>query len=417
MIPFSKTRLVASCNCVLLLILVSCGGGGGGSDASSSTSRYLDYSKFREYMQPPVAGDPGDLRPVLSESGSGFDSDEVDGPSVVDHPSRPNGDRWMMWYEATDAAGVISIGLVTSDEDDFAVLTIDRAQAVHPSDDPGLGAFDVGATDPTVVLDRRSTTPASERYKMWFEGRSGAGGSVSQIVYCDSADGITWNNFTVCTGLTPGVDVSYGDRVQDPAVVLDQDSGGDLYRMWFEAVDEGGDGSGQIFYADSADRISWIVRDAAGGVAIGAGPVITPGFGGVFSAFTVGAPSVFLVEDAIDNNVAFHLWYTGGDVPTSQGTEDKIGYATSADGLSWIQEASLTPDFLPVLKPTSDSIPDPNTGLFEWDSGDVRQPSAWIDVDLMPTESGAFLLWYAGDVENGGPNSPNRIGLARGRNP
>ncbi len=367
----------------------------------------------------------GDLTPILSGDATGFDAVEVDGPAVVVDKSRPNGDQFMLWYEATDGSGELGIGLLTSNDESFnsvCGLCLPRQPVLLPSDAAAVAnGFNQGATDPTVVLDRRPAEQSpplatSRRYKMWFEGRSGAGGAISSIVYCDSPDGVNWFNFEICTGLTPGVNVSFGGRVADPTVVLDKDVGGDLYRMWFEAVDSG-DGHGSLGYADSTDGKAWTVRDAGAGVGPGATHVMAPGFGGVFSDFSIRSPTVVLVENASDVNIAFHLWYTGGDVSTALGTEDSIGYATSANGLTWIPEASLTPDLLPVLRPTGDSNLDPTTLSFEWDSGDIRQPSAWIDTDLAPTADGAFLLWYAGDIENGGPAAVNRIGFASGRNP
>lgn len=399
-----------------LLLAAGCGGGGGGGGGSAAipsgdTSDSLAYTKYR--------GALGVLRPVLSESVAGFDSFEVDGPSVVVDKSRPGGDFFMMWYEAENLGGVISIGLVTSDEEDFEDLTVTGDPVVEPTDAAAAATgFDWAATDPTVVLDQRAASQPGARYRMWFEGRSGVDGATSTIVSCVSADGETWTGFQECTGLTPGGDVSFGDRVADPTVVLDRDPGGDLYRMWFEAVDESGDGSARIGYADSPDGLNWIVRDAAGANGAGAGPVISPGFGGAFTAYTVGSPSVVLVEDAAtDANIAFHLWYTGGDVVPSAGTEDSIGYAASTNGRSWIPENAVSPLGLPVLRPSSDSLVDPDTGGFVWDSGDIRQPAAWIDTDLAPTTEGAFLLWYAGDIENGGPAAVNRIGFASGRIP
>ncbi len=384
--------------------------------AATTNSTHLVYSKHRDHFVF-VDGDPA---PILSGDGSGFDSGEVDGPAIAVDKSRPNGDFFLLFFEAKDAIGQTSIGVLSSDEEDFvspSAIAIPRQQVVSPSNGAAIGAFDVAATDPTLVVDKRSTTPPPSRYKMWFEGRTGAGGAISTIVYCDSGDAISWANFQVCTGLTPGVQVSFGDRVADPTVVLDRSPSGDLFKLWFEAVDEGGNGHASIGYADSVNGVDWIVRDAAGSTGAAAGPVIVPGFGGPFSEYTVRSPSVVLVEDFADNNVNFHIWYTGGDVSTALGTEDAIGWATSPNGTTWFAESTPSPDFLPVLRPTGDGNLDPVTGSFEWDSGDVRQPCAWIDDSVPPSVEGAFLLWYAGDIENGGPNSANHIGFAKGRAP
>ncbi len=391
------------------------GGGGGGGTVVTGTSPVLNYSKFRDFST--VA--TGDPRPIIEADGTGFDAAETDGPAVAVDKSRVDGDFFMMFYEALDGVGTISIGLVTSNEEDFqttvGATVISRQRVINPAvDDAGLNAFNVHATDPTVIVDRRAGTPPGERYKMWFEGRSGGGGTTSKIVYCESGNGINWTNFTVCNGLNPGTNVSFGSRVADPTVILDQNPAGDMYRMWFEAVDETGDGSSRIGYAESLGGTTWIVSDGAA-TSGAASAVIFPGFGGAFTNFSVGSPSVVLMEDASDNNLIFHLWYTAGDVPTASGTEDTIGYATSANGLTWLREGTANPFNLPVLKPTSDSVADPTGGGFVWDSGDVRQPSAYIDDNNTPgtIADDAYHLWWAADIENGGPNSPNSIGYAK----
>ena len=143
----------------------------------------------------------------------------------------------------------------------------------------------------------------------------------------------------------------------------------------------------------------------------------TPGFGGAYTNFTVKSPSVVLIEDDSVNrvNIRFHLWYTAGDVVPAMGTEDTIGYAGGTDGVNWLIEGTTAPNLLPVLTPTSDSVLDPTTMGFEWDSGDIRQPSAYIDDNDTPTNptDDSYFLWWAADIENGGPASPNRIGFAK----
>jgi hypothetical protein len=374
-------------------------------------------TKFRDFGTFPA----GDLVPIHSGDGTGFDAVSVDSPTVVVDTARPNGDFFMMWYEGQEASGGRGIGFVTSTASPFPACgtCISRRAAVLPTDATAPGAlYDDGATAPTVVLDPRPGEQPNARYKMWFEGRSGANGATSSIVYCESGDGENWTNFTVCTGLAPGTNVSFGTRVGDPCVVLDQSNGGDRFQMWFEAIDEAGTGASQIGYADSADGVAWIVRDAGVGTSAGAVAVFVATMGGPFTAFSVGSPTVVLIEDFNDNNLAYHLWYTAGDVAPAAGTEETIGYATSANGRSsWFPEGSLTPQGLPVLVPTSDTTLDPATSGLEWDSGNIRQPAAWINTGLPETVDGAFLIWYTGIIENGGPGAPRRIGVSAGRRP
>ncbi|MCI0637294.1 MAG: hypothetical protein L0206_25765, partial [Actinobacteria bacterium] len=227
------------------------GGGGGGAAPGAGTEPAILYDKNRDGA--------GRIAPVLAERGSGFDAAEVDSPSVVIDSGRPNGDKFLLYYEATSGAGVFSIGVVSSAEEDFDPLTIPRTQVVVPTG--GSFGFTVGATDPSVLVDKSIAFNQLGRYRIWFEGRSGVGGIVSAIVTCVSADGVTWSDFEVCTGLDAGF---ASVRIADPSVVAE----GNGFRMWFEAIDssntDGSDGPSVIGYADSLDGVAWTVRDASG---------------------------------------------------------------------------------------------------------------------------------------------------------
>ena len=348
---------------------------------ATDTSGDILYSRFRDAN--------GNVIPVLSE-GSGFDAAEVDSPDIVIDGGRADGDKFMMFYEAQAASGVNTIGLVTSDEEDFVNLFVQRVQVI------GLGAagsgYETGATDPAVIRDKR-LGEETRRYKMWFEGRNG---SVSSIIYATSADGLTWSGFTKCAGLTP----SFGSvRVADPTVVLN----GSTYQMWFEAINTtvgGKDGPGVIGYAESTDGINWTIKDASGNSGSSAVPVFGPGATGGFDGYSVNAPSVVMdTSVAVGAPGRYKLWYEAGD--NGANMQNTIGYATSADGLTWSRAS------LPVLAPSSDlKVPLP------FDSGDLEHPSAAIIYSIPPAVEGRFLLWYTGDGEGGA--SPNRIGLVKG---
>lgn len=373
---------------LLLSLLAGCGGNDSltapGRCTPGETSGEILYSRNRDGA--------GNIAPVLSESGGGFDGGEVDSPAVAVDGGRPNGDKYLLYYEAAGAGGV-SIGLVSSGEEDLAPLSIGRTQVI------AAGAagqpHSAGATDPTVIVDKRAGQESS-RYKMWFEGRGGAGGAVSTIMYAFSADGVSWSAPVACTGLA----ASFADvRVADPSVVLD----GATYRMWFEAIDAmagAGDGAARIGYAQSTDGLAWTVRDAAGNTGASAGPVFSPAGGTIFDAYTVGSPSV--VHDPDDVLAPWKLWYEAGN--QAGDVQNTIGYAVSSDGLTWSRSD------LPVLAPSSDlHVPLP------FDSGDLEHPCAFIDTSLPVNLEGRFLLWYTGDAE--GSTTPNRIGLAKGWTP
>ncbi len=375
---------------VLGLVAAGCGGGGGGGGGAPANPAPSEpdiiYSKNRNGA--------GQIAPVLAEGGASFDANAADSPAVVVDSGRPNGDKYMLYYEAESSGAVSSIAVVTSTEEDFDPIVLPRDQVIAP----GSFGFTVGATDPAVIVDKSVAPNTLGRYRMWFEGRSGVNGAVSAIVTCISADGIAWSDFDVCTGLAADF---ASVRIADPAVITD----GNLFGMYFEAIDtsnlDGSDGPATIGYADSSDGVAWTVRDGAGSSGSQSQPVFRAGAPGGFDAFSVGSPSVVLDESqSVGSPRRFVLWYEAGDVPES--TENSIGVAFSANGLNWSDPQ------VPVLSPSSDlQVPLP------FDSGDLEHPSALIDLAVPAGTEGHYLLWYSGDGENGA--SPGRIGFAAGR--
>lgn len=373
--------------------LVGCGGGGGGGGSGDGNPPSLDdtlvYADNRDLVT-------GQIIPVLTESGSGYEAGAVDSPCVVFDSGRPLGDPYLLYYQAMSTGGVSTIGVVSSDEEEFDMFTVGRTQAI------GLGAagsgYSGGATNPTVWLDESVPFGMDGRYHIWFEGRSGPGGGTSTIIHATSENGVTWANFTSCTGLVP----SFGTvRVADPTVVYD----GDRFKMWFEAINTtaagGGDGPGSIGYAESLGGIAWLVRDGAGNTGAFAGPVYVRGAAAAFDGDSVNAPSVVLdASFAPGVNGRFQMWYQAEDGGNS--VENTIGFATSPDGLTWSNPQA------PVARPSADNImPLP------FDSGDLQHPAAVINHAIPPGSLGHYLLYYAADSE--GNTTPNRIGLRKGR--
>lgn len=392
--PASRTRRSPKLPIFLglvALVLAGCGGGGGGGGGGTPPAAppSLASDIVLERHRSPVTGA---IVPVLSPA-AGFEASEVDSPHVVVDSSR-GADKYMLFYEATASGGTNTIGLATSDEEDFETTTT-RQQVI------GLGAagsgFDRGATDPCVVVDPAVPFGTVGHYRMWFEGRSGPTGELSSILYTTSGNGTTWTVPVICAGLAADF---ASLRIADPTVIIE----GALYRMWFEAVDSielgGADGPGTIGYAQSGDGVNWTVVDAAGMTGLAADPVYIPGAVGNFDGYSVNAPCVVFDPGVPAGSVGrYKLFYEAIDSATNR--ESSIGYSQSADGLIWNDVT------LPALLPSSDSImPLP------FDSGDLEHPTAVLDFGFMRGDVGFVLLWYTGDGENGA--NGNRIGLARG---
>lgn len=369
---------------VAILAATGCGGSDTMTDPNVDdpipTTEELEFVRYRD----PVSGG---IVPVLTETGVGFDAREVDSPAILMDPDRQGGSPYLLFYEASDAAGTARIAVVGSTNPEFSSISVPRTLVIDLGG-PGSG-FDAGATDPTIVL---APAGSAYRYRIWFEGRSGSSGETSQIITAVSDDALSWRDFTVCGGL----DGAFGAaRIADPSVVVD----GATYRMWFEA-NGGSSGQGAIGHATSDDGLTWTIRDASGNTGMGAGPVLSARGGAGFDAVGVHAPSVaFDPPSATIAGGRWTLWYEASDNLSS--TENTIGVAYSADGMNWSRLDA------PALAPSSDSlVPLP------FDSGDIEHPMVVIDTSVNHTVRGRYLLYYTGDGEAN--SSPNRIGLAYG---
>ena len=129
------------------------------------------------------------------------------------------------------------------------------------------------------------------------------------------------------TSPTAGVPVGAGGSwnsksSQEPCVIKTAPT---TYHMWFEGANASGAKHEQIGHATSSDGQTWTI-DAA--------PVFNhSGTVGKFDRNGVGDPTI------IKDGSTYRMWYAGKDT----GTKNKIGYATSLDGLSWSRQNSGNP--------------------------------------------------------------------------
>lgn len=138
---------------------------------------------------------------------------------------------------------------------------------------------------------------------------------------------------------------------------------GAAYRMWYTA-NGANESKYRIGYASSPDGINWTRYYT---------PVLTQGTGFVWDAKGVSAPTV-LYRDGL-----WRMWYVGyGQAPDDDVQHFSIGYATSADGLSWTKSPNN-----PVLEPSAVGA----------DDIDVVSPNVLF-------KDGVYHMWYAGRGEN-----------------
>jgi predicted GH43/DUF377 family glycosyl hydrolase len=131
----------------------------------------------------------------------------------------------------------------------------------------------------------------------------------------------TWEKYTGNPTLEPGPPGSW-DEMSIASCVLYEDGG---YKMWYI----GYDGSTvRIGYASSLDGIDWTKADNVN-------PILDVGSPGSFDDEGVTSPWVIR-----DGNI-YKMWYSGYD--GSGPHTDRIGYATSQDGITWQKVDGINP--------------------------------------------------------------------------
>ncbi len=184
-------------------------------------------------------------------------------------------------------------------------------------------------------------------YRMWY---SGDDGTHNRIGHATSPDGITWAKDTLNPVLDVGPAGSWDDeRVMFPTVVFN----GSMFHIWYY----GSDGThGRIGHATSPDGITW-TKDTLN-------PVLDVGPAGSWDDDGLLTPFVRF------DGAIYHMWYSGDD-----GTHNRIGYATSPDGITWTKD---------TLNPVLDVGP-----AGSWDSPRVQS-------QCVINNGTNYQMWYSG---------------------
>jgi len=176
-----------------------------------------------------------------------------------------------------------------------------------------MDAFDAaGAASPSVIR-------IAGTHYVYYTARGADG--VSRIAAARSSDLVLWEKLGIAleTGPAQRFD-TFG--VSAPEVVQAL-SGYFMYYMGFDGI------RWRIGLAASTDGIAWtrVPGPAAGGAVLEQGPP------GAFDAVRLGEPAVLADE------TGFRMWYSGNDGSII----DRIGYAESTDGVTWIRVAGPGP--------------------------------------------------------------------------
>jgi predicted GH43/DUF377 family glycosyl hydrolase len=185
-------------------------------------------------------------------------------------------------------------------------------------------------------------------YHMWYSGDDGTTG---RIGYASSFDGISWIKYSGNPILDRGSLGSWEEQsVYVPTIHYD----GVTYHMWYTGYDYSN--TYRIGYAYSSDGFIWTKYSG--------NPILDIGSPGSWDDYRVHANSVLFI------GTTYHMWYSASD-----GSTQRIGYATSPDGITWTKHSAN-----PILSP--------------------GPPGSWDDVHVYyPTvhhDGTGFHMWYIG---------------------
>ena len=144
------------------------------------------------------------------------------------------GGKYRMWYAGLDAGNTADRIIYCESLDG---KTWDNHRVVVDINNlPGHD--DLSSNSPIVIID-------GGLYKMWYSGQSMAGSDlILSTLYCDSADGITWNNYK--TVIQAGGEETYSTTlITGPEVINTRGTG----MMWYRG--RGEDGTYRIYFCST----------------------------------------------------------------------------------------------------------------------------------------------------------------------
>lgn len=229
--------------------------------------------------------------PVFDVSTDAWDSLGIETVTLLLDADAPESHRYKMWYAGqTFNSYRYEIGYAYSPD---GIHWTKHPEAV-------LSVGDAIAWD-NCFLEGPTVLKENNLYKMWYAAYDCAVNGQStdgkvNIGYATSPDGINWTKFAGNPVLTTTADHWDAVTVQDPCVVLYNNT----YHMWYGGVDVDENYFQQTGYASSSDGIHWIKSVN--------NPVLKRGAPGAWDGNTASFPSILI------NNGKVKMWYTGKDV-------------------------------------------------------------------------------------------------------
>lgn len=299
----------------------------------------------------------GGSNPILTQGGTGaWDEGKIGPMNIV----KMGPTDYRMWYEGINLAfSQVRIGYATSTDG-----TTWSKYGSNPVFAPSEAWEGVEVAPDTVIWDQQAGV-----FKMWYHG--GGPTDSREIGYATSSDGITWTRGNGSLPvLSAGTGGSWDDAsVADACVIKISPTD---YRMWFIGKQSGGANS--TGYATSSDGISWTKS--------GSNPVFGAGTAGQWDDGTF--YGLWVIRRECDKNLGFHAWYAADDGTLANATATGIGYAFSADGISWVRGRNN-----PVLVGTTSPeewISDPVFAYEDPRNQTIRLIYFWDDFGASPVE-------------------------------
>ncbi|MBI2440388.1 MAG: hypothetical protein HYV35_03350 [Lentisphaerae bacterium] len=232
---------------------------------------------------------------------------------------------------------------------------------------------DVGLFTPAVI--------GGPTNQMWYTATDGG---YYRIYYATSPDGLTWTKYdnttptdsdTVSTnGRIPRGTAGKGDDTYAAYATVIKD--GTTYKMWYSGYQDAT--TARIYYATSPDGLTW--TKYSNSIPTNTDTTSTDGRIGLGSPGNGDTVDVFY-PTVIKDGAVYKMWYTGYN-----GTNNRIYYATSPDGLTWTKYNNAIPTNSNTTS-TDGRIPLGTAG-----KGD--QTSAYIPVVIKVGNT--YKMWYGG---------------------
>ncbi len=296
----------------------------------------LTWTKYDNSF-PGIRSDTTSFNGKLVEGTVGTgDDDYIHSKSVI-----KDGNEYKMWYTGSDGTNY-TIFYATSP--DGKVWTKYDNSIEAPSNTTGtngripLGLAGSGDDDyvmnPSVILDNGT-------YKMWYSGYDGGAGGY-RIYYATSPDGLTWTKYnnsipdnsdtTSTDGRIPKGTSGMGDDyfAYAPSVIKD----GSTYKMWYTGYNQSA-ARYAVYYATSPDGLTWTKYDntyLSENNTTGTNGRLPVGTNN--KADDVGAYNPAVIKDGD----VYKMWYQAYD-----GSNNRIAYAYSSDGLTWTKQNNDVP--------------------------------------------------------------------------